>query len=134
MKFAECGKTEGKTLVLLPGTGCSAAANFSTVLPLLEEKYHLILVDYDGFDGAGTVFSTMEEQAQKIEDHLLQHCNGRIDAAYGSSLGGSFVGLLLQRQRIHMDHAILGSSDLDQSGPFLLSLHPCFLSHLSRTS
>jgi hypothetical protein len=32
-------------------------------------------------------------------------------------MGGSFVGLLVQRQIIHIDHAILGSSDLDQSAP-----------------
>ncbi|MEE0955288.1 MAG: alpha/beta hydrolase [Eubacterium sp.] len=125
MKFTECGKTDGKTLVLLPGTGCSAAANFSTVLPHLEKEYHLILIDYDGFDGAGTVFSTMEEQAKKIEDHLLEQYEGKIDAVYGSSLGGSFAGLLLQRQRIHMDHVILGSSDLDQSSPI-----PAFFSSL----
>lgn len=125
MKFTECGKTDGKTIVLLPGTGCSAAANFLTVLPLLEKEYRLILIDYDGFDGAGTVFSTMEEQAQKIEDHLLEHYEGKIDAIYGSSLGGSFAGILLQRQRIHMDHVILGSSDLDQSSPI-----PAFFSSL----
>lgn len=29
-------------------------------------------------------------------------------------MGGSFVGLLVQRKRISIDHAILGSSDLDQ--------------------
>lgn len=121
----ECGKRDGKILLLLPGTGCTAAANFSTVLPLLEKEYRLILVDYDGFDGTGTVFSTMEQETQKIEDHLLQNYGRRIDAAYGSSLGGSFAALLLQRQRIHMDHVFLGSSDLDQSSPF-----PAFFSSL----
>ena len=125
MKFTECGKKDGKTFMLLPGTACSAATNFSTVLPLLEKEYHLILIDYDGFDGTGTVFSTMEQETQKIEEHLLQNYEGRIDAAYGSSLGGSFAGILLQRQRIHMDHVILGSSDLDQSSPI-----PAFFSSL----
>ena len=31
-------------------------------------------------------------------------------------LGGSFVGLLIQRKRIHIDHGFIGSSDLDQGG------------------
>ena len=39
-----------------------------------------------------------------------------MDGAYGSSLGGSFVGLLIQRKRVHIDHGFIGSSDLDQGG------------------
>ncbi|MCD8115878.1 MAG: alpha/beta hydrolase, partial [Oscillospiraceae bacterium] len=42
--------------------------------------------------------------------------------AYGCSLGGSFVGLLVQRGKIHIAHGILGSSDLDQSSPLAASL------------
>lgn len=37
-------------------------------------------------------------------------------AAYGCSLGGSFVALLIARQNIIMEHGIIGSSDFDQSG------------------
>lgn len=65
MTVEECGKRNGKTLLLLPGTGCCAKANFKTVLPLLEQEYHLILVDYDGFDGRGGTFSSMEKQTEK---------------------------------------------------------------------
>ena len=53
---------------------------------------------------------------EKIEDYLLEKHGGRVDGAYGSSLGGSFVGLLIQRKRVRIDHALLGSSDLDQGG------------------
>ena len=38
--------------------------------------------------------------------------------AIGSSLGSSFVGQLIQRENVHMDHGIFGSPDLDQSGKF----------------
>jgi len=31
-------------------------------------------------------------------------------------LGSSFVGQLVQRENVHIDHAIFGSPDLDQSG------------------
>ena len=46
--------------------------------------------------------------------HWRANFGGRLHAAYGCSLGGSFVGLLMQRRNIHMAHGILGSSDLDQ--------------------
>ncbi len=44
-----------------------------------------------------------------------QH-SGRIDGTIGASLGSSFVGQLVMRKNVHIDHAIFGSPDLDQSG------------------
>ena len=52
----------------------------------------------------------------KIEKYICRNFDGRLFAAYGSSLGGSFVGLLIQRGNICIEHGIIGSSDLDQSG------------------
>ncbi|MCR5007333.1 MAG: hypothetical protein K6A76_02005 [Oribacterium sp.] len=46
----------------------------------------------------------------------MDHHNGRVYGALGSSLGSSFVGQLMMRKNIHIDHAIFGSPDLDQCG------------------
>ena len=110
------GNMSGKTLMLLPGTCCDWQMNFSTVIDRLKEKYHLICVNYDGFDGTDTVFSDMITVTEKIEKYIVENHNGRIDGALGSSLGGSFVAQLMVRENIHLDHGIFGSSDLDQSG------------------
>lgn len=59
MQFVEMGNPGGKTLMLLPGTACDYQTNFSSVLDRLGEKYHLICVNYDGFDGSGTIFPDM---------------------------------------------------------------------------
>ncbi len=101
--------------MLLPGTCCNVKSNFSQIIPLLAEHYHVIGVDYDGFDGKGTEFPDMLTVTKKIEHFIENKLGGRVHIVYGSSLGGSFVGLLVQRNRIHIDHAIIGSSDLDQS-------------------
>ncbi|MCR5473566.1 MAG: 2-hydroxy-6-oxo-6-phenylhexa-2,4-dienoate hydrolase [Lachnospiraceae bacterium] len=53
---------------------------------------------------------------EKIENYIIEKHNGRLDAALGSSLGSSFVGQLIQRRKVHIDHGIFGSPDLDQSG------------------
>ena len=116
MKFEEIGNMEGKTLMLLPGTCCDWQTNFGTVLDKLAEKYHLICVNYDGFDGNDEIFPDMITVTEKIERYIIENHNGRIDGALGSSLGSSFVGQLIQRGNIHMDHGIFGSPDLDQSG------------------
>ena len=115
MKFY-CFGDEGKPVIfLLPGTCCHWKRNFDHVIPLLERDFHVVCVSYDGFDETeNTVFSDMLTETEKIEEYIQENFGGRICAAYGCSMGGSFVGLLIQRGRIHVDHGILGSSDLDQ--------------------
>ena len=116
MQFDEMGQKNEKTMMLLPGTACDYQTNFGTVLDRLSDKYHLICVNYDGFDGTDTVFPDILTVTEKIEQYIVQHHGGRVDGAIGSSLGSTFVGQLIQRKNIHMDHGIFGSPDLDQSG------------------
>ena len=115
MKVYEFGKQENPTILLLPGTCCHWRRNFGPVIPLLEKDFHVLCVSYDGFDETEpAIFPDMLTETEKIEAYVLWHCGGTVLAAYGCSLGGSFVGLLVQRKKVHIDHAILGSSDLDQ--------------------
>lgn len=128
MQFTEMGKMDGKTMLLLPGTACTWQINFHTVVDQLAERYHLICVNYDGFDGDNSKhFTDMLTVTGKIEDYILKNHGGRVDGAYGSSLGGSFVGLLVQRKRVHIDHGFIGSSDLDQGNPLVARLVTCIV-------
>lgn len=119
MKFYTFGKREKPAILLLPGTCCHWKRNFGTVIPMLERHYCVVCASYDGFDETeDSVFPDMLTETAKMEDYITQVFDGHIYAAYGCSMGGSFVGLLVQRSRVHIDHAILGSSDLDQeTGP-----------------
>ena len=115
MQFEEFGNMDGKILLLLPGTACTWQLNFKNVVGELAQKYHLIAVNYDGFEGdPDVIFTDVPTVTEKIEDYVIRKHGGRVDGAYGSSLGGSFVGLLIQRGRIHISHGFIGSSDLDQ--------------------
>ncbi len=123
MKVHAFGPEGAPVIVLLPGTCCHWKSNFGHVIPLLADTYRVLCVSYDGFDEMEqTEFPTMLEETEKIEDYLRARCGGHIRAAYGCSLGGSFVGLLAARRRIHMDYGILGSSDMDQASPFTAKL------------
>ena len=128
MKIYPFGAEDAPVLLLLPGTCCHWKSNFGAVIPLLADSFRVLCVSYDGFDETEqTEFPTMLEETEKIEAYLKTHCGGHIRAAYGCSLGGSFVGLLAARQNIHMDYGILGSSDLDQASPLAASLQTDFL-------
>ena len=123
MKIYAFGKEDAPVILLLPGTCCHWKGNFGRVIPLLETDFRVLCVSYDGFDETErTEFPTMLEETEKIEDYIQEHCGGHIRAAYGCSLGGSFVGLLAARGRIHTDYGILGSSDLDQTSKFAAKL------------
>lgn len=116
MKIYAFGQEPAPVMLLLPGTCCHWKGNFGAVIPLLAEQFRVLCVSYDGFDETEqTEFPTMLEETEKLEAYIREHCGGHICAAYGCSLGGSFVGLLVSRQKIHIDCGILGSSDLDQA-------------------
>lgn len=86
------------------------------MIPLLERDFYVVCVSYDGFDETEqTIFPDMIAEMEKIDTYIKSNFCGPICAAYGCSMGGSFVGLLIQRGNIHIDHGILGSSDLDQA-------------------
>ena len=105
--------------MLLPGTKCHWKNNFSQVIPLLKRDYHVICVSYDGFDETeDTTYPDMITEVEKIEAYILSELGGFADMIYGCSLGGSIVAALIAREKIHMKHGILGSSDLDQSSEF----------------
>ena len=118
MQFDEMGKMDGKTLMLLPGTCCDYQTNFYNVMDRLIAKYHLICVNYDGFDGGDEIFPDIITVTEKIEKFIKDNHDGKLDGAIGSSLGSTFVGQLIQRRNVHIDHGIFGSPDLDQSGKF----------------
>ena len=74
---------------------------------------------YDGFDETeDSTFPNMLIETAKLENYIQKNLGGQLFAAYGCSLGGSFVGLMVQRKKIHIRHGILGSSDLDQGSSF----------------
>lgn len=122
MRFYSFGAPENPVLLLLPGTCCPWNI-FDSVVPLLTPDFEVVCVSYDGFDETeDTVFPDMLTETQKIEAYIRQTFGGYIFAAYGCSLGGSFVSMLVQRGKVRIRHAMLGSSDLDQAGPLAARL------------
>ncbi len=118
MKFYTYGNIENPPIMLFPGTWC-LHTSFNEVISLLQKSFYVIAVSYDGFDETeDSVFPNMITETEKIEAYIKENFTGRLFAAYGCSLGGSFVGLLVQRKNIHIEHGFIGSSDLDQSGKF----------------
>ena len=119
MKIYSFGEETKPAILLLPGTCCHWKRNFGHVIPLLQEHFYVLCASYDGFDETeDSTFPNMLIETAKLESYIQKNLGGQLFAAYGCSLGGSFVGLMVQRKKIHIRHGILGSSDLDQGSSF----------------
>ena len=122
MKLYESGDSSKPVIFLFPGT-CCLYSSFDHVLDGLHSYFYTITVSYDGFDpNEKTEFYSMEDECEKIEQEIKKKYCGRIKAAYGCSLGGSLVSLLIQRKRIHIEHGIIGSSDMDEAGKLVAKI------------
>ena len=79
MKYFEFGKENEELMVLLHGGGTS----YLGVLPTakkIAEKYHVILLAYDGFNPSEpeTEFRSVAWEARELEDYILQNYGGRV--------------------------------------------------------
>lgn len=119
MRVYTFGDRNNKSILLIPGTCCHYLKTFGEVIPLLSDRYYVNVVSFTGFDenaGGSEIFISEEDECKRIEDYIIEKLGGRVDAVYGCSLGGSFVGLMIQRKRVHIGCGIIGSSDMDQAG------------------
>jgi pimeloyl-ACP methyl ester carboxylesterase len=115
MQFYEFGKEDKPAIMLIPGTGCSWQGEFSQVIDGLAKDYRIICVSFDGHDEHDhNTFRHINDQILGTEKYIKEHYNGHLYGVYGSSLGGSVLGKLLQRNNVKIDIAITGSTDFEQ--------------------
>ena len=69
MEAYEFGKENEKKIILISGNMMSWR-QFENVIPLLEKNYHVTAISTDGYDGKGTVFTTAEAMAEKLEEYI----------------------------------------------------------------
>ncbi len=118
MKFYSYGDPNKPTILIIPGTCCTHSL-FDHLIPYLTETFFVEIASFDGFDETEhTTYSSSIGEVEQIEQHIAKEHDGNICCIYGCSLGGSLGALLVSRRKVHTDHLIIGSSDMDQlTGP-----------------
>ena len=112
MEFKYFGKEGAPTLLLIPGLGVSYEI-FLPLIGLLEDRFRIIAVQVDGFTlGTYTRFTSIDDQAAQVIAHVQESCGGRLDCAYGLSLGGKILSRVLERNEFTIGHAILDAAPL----------------------
>jgi pimeloyl-ACP methyl ester carboxylesterase len=112
MDFKVFDKGAAQTLMLIPGLGVSYEI-FLPLIALLEERFRIVAVQVDGFTlGVKTRFTSVDDQAAQVIDYVKKQCSGRLDCAYGLSLGGKILSSVLERNEVNIDHAVLDAAPL----------------------
>ena len=75
---------------------------FENVIPLLKDKYHLIIPALPGYDeeNPNEDFTSVEEIADNLAKWLIEHKIRTIDTLYGCSMGGAIVLKMIAEQKI----------------------------------
>ena len=81
MDFKTFGNIGSPTLLLIPGLGVSYEI-FMPLIGQLEERFHVIAVQVDGFTlGQNTEFTSVDDQAQQVCKYIKEDLGGHLDIA-----------------------------------------------------
>ena len=107
MKYFEYGKEHDEIMVILHGGGTSYRGVEPTA-KLLGEKYHVILVAYDGFNPSEpeTEFVSPMDEARRLGDYVVSNYGGKIDILYGISYGCRILMEVLADERLSITTTI----------------------------
>ena len=85
MEIKRFGNIEGKTMMLLHGN-LMCWQQFEDLIPLLERKFCVYAVSFDGFDGTGeTTYTTARDQADKLAAYIEKELDGRLGLLFAES-------------------------------------------------
>jgi pimeloyl-ACP methyl ester carboxylesterase len=112
MNFRTFGKKDAPVLILIPGLGVSFEI-FTPLMRMLEDKFHIIAVEVDGFTlGKHTAFTSVDDQAGQIIGYIKGQFDGKIECAYGLSLGGKILSRVLERGEVAIGHSVMDAAPL----------------------
>lgn len=112
MDFKIFGKVGEPTIILIPGLGVSYEI-FLPLIGILEDKCHIIAAQVDGFTmGKHTAFTSVDDQAGQIIGYIKGQFDGKIECAYGLSLGGKILSRVLERGEVAIGHSVMDAAPL----------------------
>ena len=112
MEFHTYGKPDTQTFLLLPGLGVSHEI-FLPLVELLKDRFHIVTADIDGFLlGKPSRFTSVDDQAAQVNRYVQEYYDGKLDVAYGLSLGGKILSRMMERNEIAISHAVMDAAPL----------------------
>ncbi len=121
MTIHEFGK-ENRSVVVLIHPSLVMWDYFEYVIPLMQDRYHLIVPALPGYDedSAGD-FTSVEEIASELADWLIAHGISELSCIYGCSMGGSVVIRFLSDNRVKALSAVIDGGITPYQLPWIVT-------------
>ena len=111
MDIKRFGNRQGKTIMLLHGN-LMCWRQFEDLIPLLERKFCVYAVSFDGFDGTGeTTYTTARDQADKLAAYIEKELDGQLDLLFAESLGCGPAVFLKASPTVQINRMILSGPE-----------------------
>ncbi len=121
MKIYEFGRENPEKIVLLHPS-LVTWDYFENLIPLLEDKYHLLIPALPGYDLTdGSQFSSVEQIASELADDLQRKGIEEVRAIYGCSMGGSIALRMAADGRVKAQHYVLDGGITPYQLPWILT-------------
>ena len=121
MTIHEFGQ-EGQPAVVLVHPSLVMWDYFEYVIPLMKERYHLIIPALPGYDEAlPGDFTSVEEIAAELALWLEGHGIEEVACLYGCSMGGSIVVRFLADNRIRVSSAVIDGGITPYQLPWIIT-------------
>lgn len=109
MQFTEYGRENEKVMIFLHGGGL-APWNYFREAEVLKRYFHIVIPILDGHSGSSRDFTTIEENAKELIDHIDKAYNGRVYLTGGLSLGGQILTEMLSQRGNICEYAVIESA------------------------
>ena len=109
MKVVEVGQENQDVIVLLHGGGFSWW-QYQAQMDLLCENYHVVLPILDGHAGSDADFTSVEDNAKRLQDYIDKTYGGSVFLIAGLSLGGQILLEMLALRKNICQYAIVESA------------------------
>ena len=121
MTVYEFGKENAQVIVLIHPS-LVMWDYFEYVIPLMQDRYHLVIPALPGYDTeeAGD-FTSVEEIAAELAEWLIRQGYTDIACMYGCSMGGSIVTRFLADRRVRVRCAVLDGAITPYRLPWIVT-------------
>ena len=121
MRIYEFGKGHPQCLLLIHPSLVTWDF-FERVIPLLDDRYHLLIPALPGYDlEDASEFESVERCARLLADELSQRGIRELKAAYGCSMGGSIVLRMAADNRLGVENYIMDAGICPYELPWLVT-------------
>ena len=126
MIFHTFGNKEKKAVMLIHGM-LTPWQIWNTVIEKFRNDYYVIVPELDAHtENTPTAFHSVEEEAEKIREYIVNELEGKVFLLAGLSMGGRIAATLAKNKDIKIENLVLDGAPLGKQNPLMRAVTKSF--------